>query len=107
MTKLSQIEIAPDGTVQVRLWKPGSDEQHPGGYHRTIIPPGTDPKAQFDAVDAHLVAMGYPPLDDRSMVLDAVNTFQTPARVKAYAARVKAGEDALKLGTAGNPDKRT
>lgn len=68
---LDQIEIRPDGTLQIRLDKQVVEDGTvlSREYHRTAIPPGTkvegppNKPGQLDFVDAHLAAMGWPALE--------------------------------------------
>lgn len=60
-TVLSQMEVLPNGTVQLRLEKQivenGQILARPE-YHRTSFEPGDDVDEQMARVNAHLVQMG-------------------------------------------------
>lgn len=59
-TIVNQIEIHATGSVQVRMRKEivEGDDVLSYEYHRTVIEPGVDPYAQFQAVNTHLLALG-------------------------------------------------
>ena len=61
---LSQIEVQPDGTLQVRFDKRVVDgtEVFSHEYHRTVVPPGISVDKQMAAVNAHLAEMSWPPV---------------------------------------------
>jgi len=67
-TILDRIEIEPQtGNVAVRILKQIADESGQvlaSQIHRTSIAPKTDLATHMAAVNAHLAAMGYPPLSD-------------------------------------------
>lgn len=94
-TIIDQIEIKSDGTLQVRFAKRvyADDTVIGEQYHRISVVPGVAIIGLLDAVDKHLADMGFPNIEDRSMILDAVSTFHTPQRVTAY----KAAEQARAL----------
>lgn len=59
-TVVDQIEITRNGTVQVRLRKVLVNDDgtlDDLGYHRSVIPPGTDPDEQMALVNTHLEQM--------------------------------------------------
>ena len=60
-TELDQVEVRPDGTVQVRIVIRvfEDDKELSRSGHRTAIPAGIDPAAQMAAVNAHLRQMGH------------------------------------------------
>jgi hypothetical protein len=85
-TAYSQIEITPDGILQIRLAiAEGDEEPH---YHRTTIPPGTDVDAQMDAVDVHLEQMGFPKVapEDRARIKRIAAVEHTPEVIETYRA---------------------
>lgn len=80
---LSQIEIVPNGTVQVRLEKQvvDGDAVIAREYHRTAIPLDVRSDDQMALVSEHLASMGWPPVD--SDVLDHVRRIAQVERVVA------------------------
>lgn len=68
-TIIEQIEIKPDGMVQVRLQFLTLDDGEitASAWHRTAIPPGTDVDAQMAFVNAHLAQMKKEPVGEGCM----------------------------------------
>lgn len=93
-TVVDQIEIARDGTVQIRfgllLIEDGNEIDCK--WHRTALPPGTDVDAQIAAVNAHLGSMGKQSVETGRIALlkDVVALVHTPEAVSAYRERVEA-----------------
>ncbi len=91
-TIVDQIEITRDGTIQLRLGLLLVEDGVEIGctYHRTAIPPGTDPAAQLAAVDAHLTKMGKATLDtsEAKRVTDIAPVVHTLEAVSKYAQKV-------------------
>ena len=87
-TVLDQIEIKPNGFVQVRFDKQIVD----GGkviareWHRTAIAPDTDLDKQMAFVNTHLLSMGYPAVSDIGRLRDHCKVAHTPAVVTAWKA---------------------
>lgn len=79
---IDRIQINDDGTLHVRIRK--SD----GGWHRTVIPPGTDPVAQMAAVNRHLAQMGCKvvPAAGIAAVCEKCAELHAPERVAAFRA---------------------
>jgi colicin import membrane protein len=103
-TVLSQIEVQPDGTLQIRLAKQvvDGDEVFASDYHRTAIPPGHSVDDQMNAVDADLINNhGFPALDkaERDRIKAHAKVAHTPDAVQAYRKRI---EDAQKTADAEN-----
>lgn len=69
-TVIDQIEVRPNGDVQVRFSKElvnGEVVMH-REWHRTRFLPGESVDAQMAAVNQHLQEMGYPPVADYSSI---------------------------------------
>lgn len=66
---LSQIEVTPNGTLQIRLDKQvvEDDAVLSREYHRTVLEPGIKVDDQVGAVNAHLFLMGWPPIDEATV----------------------------------------
>lgn len=68
-TVIDQIEIKPDGTVQVRvvfeIWDGEVCETR--AYHRFILSVGTDIEPQIEIVNQHIAAMGKEPVSARDI----------------------------------------
>lgn len=114
---LSQIEVQPDGIVQIRL-----DKQVVEGetvlsreYHRTAISPGASVENQMAAVNANLKEMGWPAVkpDVIKRIKRIVDVEHTPDVVKAHVAQLRAqgvrfGDEAdatpAEQGVPNNPD---
>ena len=81
MSSVNRIDVAPDGTLQIRFLK---DD---GGWHRTSIEPGEDVDAQMARVNAHLQQLGSAALPNHASVTARAATEHTPARVNAFRAK--------------------
>lgn len=97
---LSQIEITPDGTLQVRLDKQvvEGDQVLSREYHRTAIPPGTKVQDQMAFVNAHLAQMGWPDLEAAAYerIKRIAKVEHTREVVKAHHERVAAADRAAR-----------
>ena len=87
-TILGQIEIKPNGVVQVRLLKQivengGVLAQEP---HRTIIEPGRDVDDVMAAVNLHLQSMGCATVENYQQLKDHVTLAHTDEVVAAFKA---------------------
>lgn len=58
---IDQIEVAQNGTIQIRMHKISSDGDMLGN-HRTSIEPGGDIDAQMAAVNAHMATENFAPI---------------------------------------------
>ena len=98
-TILDQIEITRDGTIQVRLaiLVLEDGEEISSTWHRTSIPPGTDPVAQMAAVNAHLQQMKKGNVQDTSLIEQVVAIVHTPEVKQRYAEKQEAMEDVLAM----------
>jgi hypothetical protein len=96
---LSQLEVQPDGTIQVRLDKQVVEDDNvlSREYHRTVLPPGTKVDQQMGLVNAHLAQMGWPPVETEahSRIKRIVNVEHTAGVKKAYQERLEAERKAL------------
>ena len=88
---LSQIEVQPNGTLQVRLDKQvvEDDAVLSREYHRTVVEPGVKVDDQMAAVNQHLAAMGWPAADEAH-----VERIRRIAKVEHTAEVVKAHREA-------------
>lgn len=61
-TKLDQPEIHRSGSlgVKIAILLVDDGQEIDCKWHRTSIPADVDPQAQMDAVNQHLLSMGYP-----------------------------------------------
>lgn len=68
-TIIEQIEIKPDGNVQVRLQllTVEDGEVLVSAWHRTMIPPGVDVDKQMSFVNAHLGLMHKSPVGEECL----------------------------------------
>jgi hypothetical protein len=84
-TVIDHIEISRDAAIQVRfaLLILEDGEEISSAWHRTSIPPGTDPMQQMAAVNAHLKQMNKDTVKDTSLleqVCALVHTQEVKAR---------------------------
>lgn len=84
-TILDQIEVTRGGTIQVRiaLLMLEDGEEISRAWHRTSIPPGTDPAEQMAAVNVHLQQMNKEVVEDISLlesIVALVHTQEVKAR---------------------------
>jgi len=65
-TIIDRIEILRDGTVQNRigLLRLSEDKEIGCAWHRTVVGPNTNVRAQMDEVNRHLFAMSELPVTD-------------------------------------------
>lgn len=88
---LESIQFAEDGTVFIRFRKRTAmgAEVLQEGWHRTAIPPGTDPAEQLAAVDTHLAEMGFaaPPEASKALLATVAGALHTEPVVAAYRER--------------------
>jgi len=95
---LSQIEVQPDGTIQVRLEKQvvEDDVVLSREYHRTVITPLTKVDSQFAAVNSHLAEMGWPPVDQAAVarLRKIAGVEHTPGVKKMHRERIEAADKA-------------
>ena len=85
-TIIDQIEITRDGTIQVRLalLVLEDGEEISSAWHRTSIPPGTDPASQMAAVNTHLQQMNKSPITDFSLLTNIAPVVHTKEVKAAY-----------------------
>lgn len=83
---INQIEITNSGTIQVRFALHYVDNNVPDAprWHRTTFNPSQDVDAQMSAVNAHLSAMGWPPINDYQAIKDHAAIAWTPEVIAAY-----------------------
>lgn len=88
VTVVDQVEVRPDGIVQVRLAKLLVENGVVIGraWHRTVIEPGTPVDAQMGEVNRHLVEMGESAVADYKLLREHVALAHTPERVAAFRA---------------------
>jgi len=95
-TIIDRIEIEPQtGNVGVRIRKQIVADDGiilSSDYHRMMIDAGSDPAAQIAAVNAHLAAMGFAPVEpeDVSLLSSALAPLAGHRAAKAEEAREKA-----------------
>lgn len=93
ITIIEQIEIKPDGVVQVRLQLliVEGGEVLASAWHRTVIPPGIDVDTQIALVNCHLSMMKKAPVRESCLArLRAhVSIAHTAEVVAAYRARLE------------------
>lgn len=91
---VDQVEILPDGHIQIRMRKmmPVGDQERNYGFHRTVMPPGGDVVDVIEAVNQHLSSMGFDdgvdgddPLLER--LVSVIPVVQTPVAVAESVAR--------------------
>lgn len=103
-TRLEAIQFTDDGTLLVRMQKRVivDGEVMKEEWHRTAIPPDTDPDEQMNMVNAHLAAMGHGPVSAKhvDIVRAATKVEHTPARKEAYKAKIEAAKIAANLNPA-------
>jgi hypothetical protein len=96
---LSQLEVQPDGTIQVRLDKQVVEDDNvlSREYHRTVLPPGIEVDQQMALVNAHLEQMGWPPVETEALsrIKRIVGVEHTSGVKRAYQERLEAERKAL------------
>lgn len=80
-TIVDKIELEPQsGVVGIRMRKQivNGEKVMSEQYHRTTVAPGADVDTQMALVNAHLVADGYPPVQEGDMtrINSAVSSFR-------------------------------
>lgn len=87
-TTIGQIEIQPNGIVQVRMHKQLVEDGNvlSERLHRAVIEPGQDIDRVMAAVNDHIVATGYAPVEDYDRLRQFCAVAHTPQSVAAYQA---------------------
>lgn len=97
-TQSEEEEVSPLGVLQLRFLKQTVDDDGSTifeGYHRTSLPPDIDSAEQMDAVNNHLIAMGYGalPAKDMKAIEEKVKKEHTPAKKALYEKAMKSRDD--------------
>jgi len=84
---IDQIEVAQNGTIQIRMHKLSSDGDMIGN-HRTSLPPAGDIAAQIAAVNNHMATENFAaiPAADVAKLTAICNAAWTPEVIAAYQA---------------------
>jgi hypothetical protein len=101
-TIIDQIEIARDGTVQIRfalLLLEDGVEVH-STWHRSSVPPGANPQLVLDAVNADIqtrLSLRTAPIDGEkvSLLKDVCQLVHTPEVMAAYHQAVLDAEEKM------------
>lgn len=101
-TRLEAIQIGEDGELMLRFKKTATVDGAPveisgdTGWHRTMVPPGTDPDVQMAAVNANLTDMGYTPpaAGDMTLIRNIASSVHTTEVRAAYRAKMEALDEA-------------
>ena len=100
-TIVEQIEVKPDGTVQIRigLYVVRNGVLGEPKWHRTMIPPGHNLADQMAAVNANLASMGElsVPQSEIDRVAVIIAAVQTPDVLAAYKAKLAAEKAASEM----------
>lgn len=85
-TKLDRMEILSNGVIQIRLAKQIVEDGVviSQSWHRTVIPPVTNPSDQMAAVNTHLIQMGFPALTELTELESIAGIIQTEDRKQAW-----------------------
>ena len=85
---LSQMEILPNGTIQVRLSKQvlDNDVTIASEYHRFVLEPGANLNDIMSNINTHLAQMGWPACRaaDVARVRAVAGLEHTPAAILAF-----------------------
>ena len=99
-TILDQIELTPSHIIQLRFRKQLVEDGKvlSSEYHRTALEPGVLLVSQLALVNAHLAAMGWPPVPASATgrIQAVVALEHTPAVIQAHQAQIQAHRNRLR-----------